>query len=222
MAARVGVVDYGMGNLRSMAKALEHVGADPVVTSHEAELRAAERIVLPGVGAFGEAIENLRATGLVDALREEVLERGKPFLGVCVGMQLLAAEGHEHGIHEGLGWINARVVPLEPEDPALAVPHTGWNEVEPVDGADSPVARIRPGECFYFNHGYHLEPADDSIVAARCTHGAPFAAALASGNLVATQFHPEKSQQAGLELLADFVYWEPARAPGQAIRTSTP
>lgn len=206
----IAVVDYGSGNLRSMAKALEHVGGDPVVTSSKADLRAAERIVLPGVGAFGEAMAMLRASGLVDALHEEVVEREKPFLGVCVGMQLLARESFEHGRHEGLGWLEGSVVPLEPADPSLRIPHTGWNDIEVVEDGRSPLACVRSGESFYFNHSYHFVPDDEEIVAARATHGVVFAAALAQRNIVATQFHPEKSQHAGLGFLAKFVDWQPA------------
>ena len=196
-----------------MAKAIEYVGGEPIVTSSEADLRRADRIVLPGVGAFGEAMTMLRASGLVDALEEEVLGRGKPFLGVCVGMQLLARESLEHGHHEGLGWIEGAVVALEPGDVSLRIPHTGWNSIEVAEGGDSPLAGVRSGESFYFNHGYHFVPDDDAIVAARSTHGIGFAAALARENIVATQFHPEKSQQAGLGFLAEFVDWRPALVP---------
>lgn len=210
----IAVVDYGSGNLRSMAKALEHVGRDPVlVTRSEEDIRIAERIVLPGVGAFGEAMSMLRASGLVPVLEEEVLGRGKPFLGVCVGMQLLARESLEHGRHEGLGWLDGVVEPFEPGDPAVRVPHTGWNDVEIVEGGHSPVAGVRNGESFYFNHSYHFVPDDDAIVAARATHGVEFAAAVARGNIVATQFHPEKSQQAGLRFLAEFLDWRPSLVP---------
>lgn len=206
----IAVVDYGMGNLRSMGKALEHVGADVVVTSNAEDLRSAERIVLPGVGAFGEAMANLRSTGLVDALEDEVLRGGKPFLGVCVGMQLLAAESVEHGRHRGLGWIEGAVLPIPIQAPHLRVPHTGWNPIEVTGGAAGPLGRVRAGEAFYFTHSFQLVPADDALIAARCEHGASIVAAVARDNILAVQFHPEKSQQAGLEFLADFLAWEPA------------
>jgi glutamine amidotransferase len=208
----IAVVDYGMGNLRSMAKALEHVGGEPVLTSDEADIRAAERIVLPGVGAFGEAMENLRSTGLVDVLAEEVVHRGKPFLGVCLGMQLLARESVEHGRHAGLGWIEADVLPLTITGPEVRVPHTGWNDIELRGAAGTPLERVRPREAFYFNHSFHVVPEDRSVIAAETAHGQKVVAAIAQGNICATQFHPEKSQQAGLELLADFVAWTPASA----------
>lgn len=204
----IAVVDYGMGNLRSMSKALEHVGGSVVVTADESDIRAADRIVLPGVGAFGEAIANLRSTGLVTVLADEVLERKKPFLGVCVGMQLLADESEEHGRHDGLGWIGGRVVPFS-RDLGVRVPHTGWNEVEVVNNGNSPLAKLRSADSFYFNHSYHFVPTTEDVVGARCEHGQTFVAALTKGNIVTTQFHPEKSQQVGLNFLADFVYWEP-------------
>ena len=206
----IAVVDYGMGNLRSMGKALEHVGGEVLVTANAGDLRDAERIVLPGVGAFGEAITNLRATGLVAAMEEEVLHKGKPFLGVCVGMQLLARESVEHGRHTGLGWIEADVLPIDLGGPEIRVPHTGWNALEVVgDKDDGPLGRVRPGEAFYFTHSFHVVPEDDALVAARCEHGSSLVAAVAHDNILAVQFHPEKSQQAGLEFLADFLSWEP-------------
>lgn len=208
----IAVVDYGMGNLRSMGKALEHVGGEVVVTSRAEDLRDAERIVLPGVGAFGEAITNLRSTDLVEALEEEVLRGGKPFLGVCVGMQLLATESVEHGRHRGLGWIDAVVLPIEVTAPELRVPHTGWNPIDVRAGQEGPLGRVRAGEAFYFTHSFHVVPRDPALVAARCEHGAQIVAAVGRGNILAVQFHPEKSQQAGLEFLADFLAWAPAAA----------
>ena len=206
----IAVVDYGMGNLHSMAKAFEYLGEDVVVTSSAGDLVAAERIVLPGVGAFGECMDNLRSTGLIDVLRTEVIEGSKPFLGVCVGMQLLAGVGLEHGSHDGLGWLPGSVVELLPGADGVRIPHTGWNEISLADAAPiSPFAAVKSGEAFYFNHSYTLVVDDDSLVAARCTHGSPFVAAVARGNIVATQFHPEKSQRAGIDFLADFTVWEP-------------
>ena len=205
----IGVVDYGMGNLHSIAKAIDHVGGDVIVTSDRGALADCERIVLPGVGAFGECMANLEATELVATLEREVLERRKPFLGICVGMQLLATEGHEHGSHPGLGWLNATVDPLEHTEPGLRIPHTGWSDVEVVADSGTPFDNVRAGECFYFNHTYHVVPKDAGLVAAHCSHGQEFVAAIARDNIIATQFHPEKSQQAGLDFLADFVGWSP-------------
>lgn len=207
----IAVVDYGMGNLHSMAKAIEYVGGEPVVSSREEDLVTAERIVLPGVGAFGEAMENLRATGLLETLEHQVLVRRKPFLGVCLGMQLLARESHEHGQHSGLGWLAAVVLPL-PAGGSARVPHTGWNEIDISQPAGSPLGAVPQAESFYFNHSYHLVPDSNDIAAAWCDHGEPFVAAVITDNILATQFHPEKSQRAGLNFLADFAEWQPADA----------
>jgi len=212
----IAIVDYGMGNLRSMAKALEYVGGDALLTSDAADIRRADRIVLPGVGAFGEAMENLHSTGLVDVLAEEVLQGGKPFLGVCLGMQLLARTSVEHGRHEGLGWLAADVLPLTITASDVRVPHTGWNDIELQIAAGTALSRVRPGTAFYFNHSFHLVPDDRSVIAAHTVHGHEIVAAIAQDNICATQFHPEKSQQAGLELLADFVAWTPASARAAA------
>jgi glutamine amidotransferase len=155
-------------------------------------------------------MENLRSTGLVELLEEEVLGRGKPFLGVCLGMQLLARTSVEHGRHDGLGWIAADVLPLTITGPEIRVPHTGWNDIElRAAAADTPLARVRPAEAFYFNHSLHVVPDDESVIAAETRHGQRVVAAIARDNICATQFHPEKSQQAGLEVLVDFVHWRP-------------
>lgn len=204
----VAVVDYGMGNLRSVRHALEIAGADVGVVTKPEELRAAERIVLPGVGAFGRCMENLRASGLMEALREEVLYGGKPFLGICLGLQVLARQGHEGGIQPGMGWIPGEVERLDVKNLGLKVPHVGWNTVLPL--SDSPLFKgLKPEPTFYFVHSYHLVPDDPSLVAATCEYGRPFTAAILMGNVFATQFHPEKSQENGLRLLENFLKWEP-------------
>ena len=207
----IAVVDYGMGNLRSMGKALEAVGGDVLVTADAADLRDAERIVLPGVGAFGEAIANLRATGLVEAMEEEVLRKGKPFLGVCVGMQLLARESVEHGRHTGLGWIEADVLPIELCGPDIRVPHTGWNALEVVGGSDGLSAGAPPRGVLL--HALLPRRAAGRRARRRALRARPFARrGRCADNILAVQFHPEKSQQAGLEFLADFLAWEPTLA----------
>jgi glutamine amidotransferase len=203
----IAVVDYGMGNLHSVRHALGMVGADDVELTHDPEkLREAERILLPGVGAFGECAKNLRASGIVDALKEEVLVRGKPMLGICVGMQVLATEGHEMGVHEGLGWIPGVVKPLDA--PGLVIPHVGWNEVMH-DGTHPMLKGVKPGATLYFVHSYAFVPNDPSMVAATCDYGGAFTAALKKDNIFATQFHPEKSQQDGLRVLENFLSWNP-------------
>jgi glutamine amidotransferase len=197
------IVDYGMGNLRSVLNALEALGAQAQISSDPAALTAAERIVLPGVGAFGEAMHRLRERGLVEALTREV-GQGKPILGLCLGMQLLAERGLEHGEHAGLGWIAGEVRRLEPPDPALRVPHIGWNEVT-TRPPSRLLAGIPDGSTFYFVHSYHLLPRDQTCVTGTCDYGGPLVAVVEQGHVMGTQFHPEKSQKAGLQLLRNFL-----------------
>lgn len=205
----IAVVDYGMGNLRSLSNALESVGADVNVTSRAEDLRLAERIVLPGVGAFGDAALALRNRGLADVLADEVQRGRKPLLGICLGMQLLARTSCEHGMHEGLGWIDADVVRL-PSYPGIKVPHVGWNAVQ-FDPGDWLFRGIRAAESnFYFVHSFHMSCRNHSDIVGMAGHGIQFAAAVRSGNVVATQFHPEKSQDNGLRLLSNWVAWDPA------------
>ncbi|MFQ3665869.1 MAG: imidazole glycerol phosphate synthase subunit HisH [Sphingomonadaceae bacterium] len=197
------LVDYGAGNLRSAENALRAAGADAVdVTCEPEAVRAAERIVLPGVGAFGQCIGAIRAiAGLEEALREAVLERGRPFLGICVGMQLLAATGHEFGTHAGLGWIAGEVRRMEPADPACRIPQIGWNEVQGIDLLERGWA--------YFVHSYAFRPADRAAVVATIDHGGEVVAAVQAGPILGVQFHPEKSQRYGLALLGRFLAWKP-------------
>jgi len=198
----IAVVDYGMGNLRSVAKALQAIGEDVRVTRDPADLRAASHIVLPGVGAFAQCVANLRATELIDVLDEQVRHRKKPFLGICLGMQLLAAGSEEGGWHEGLGWLTASVRRLN-GDGGLKVPHIGWNDIraEP----DSPLFKGVRHPVFYFVHSYYVECADPRLVSATCDYGVTFPAALVAENVWAVQFHPEKSQVNGLRFLENFV-----------------
>jgi len=198
----IAVVDYGMGNLRSVAKALEAIGEEPLATRDPADLRAASHIVLPGVGAFSQCVANLRATGLVDVLDEEVRQRKKPFLGICLGMQLLANESEEGGWHEGLGWLAASVRRLH-DDGGLKVPHIGWNDVRAEPG--SPLFKGVRDPVFYFVHSYYVDCADPRLVSATCDYGVTFPAAIVADNVWAVQFHPEKSQANGLRFLQNFL-----------------
>jgi glutamine amidotransferase len=197
------LIDIQSGNLRSVENALHAAGGtDIVVTADPDAVRAADRIVLPGVGAFGACAANLRAVdGLEDALREAVFARARPFLGICVGMQLLADTGEEMGVHRGLGWIAGRVRRLEPGTMEAKVPHMGWNDVAPA----RPHPLIVPGEA-YFLHSYAFE---GESVLATTDHAGPVTAATGRDNLVGVQFHPEKSQRYGLDLLARFLEWRP-------------
>jgi glutamine amidotransferase len=194
------LVDYGAGNLRSAARALERAGARVVVTDDPAVIAGAARIVLPGVGAFAQCIGQLREkSGIEAALNEAVNGRGVPFLGICVGMQLLASEGHEHGVHKGLGWLPGVVERLTLSDPALKIPHMGWNRIEAVNGADVP-----SGDA-YFVHSYAFTPEDAADVQAVSDHGGRFAAIVKRGHITGVQFHPEKSQAYGLAFLSNWL-----------------
>ena len=200
MPDTVALVDYGAGNLRSAARALERAGARVVVTDDPAVIAGAVRIVLPGVGAFAQCINQLREkTGIEAALNEAVNQRGVPFLGICVGMQLLASEGHEHGVQKGLGWLPGVVDRLQPSDPALKIPHMGWNRVDAVNGADVP-----SGDA-YFVHSYAFTPNDPADVQAVSDHGGRFAAIVKRGHITGVQFHPEKSQAYGLAFLSNWL-----------------
>ena len=201
------LIDIQSGNLRSVENALRAAGCDDlIVTADPDVVRRADRIVLPGVGAFGRCAANLRdVDGLEAALREAVLARGTPFLGICVGMQLMADAGEEMGTHAGLGWIAGRVRRLMPADPAAKVPHMGWNDVRPT----APHPLVEPGEA-YFLHSYAFEgPGDGADVLATTGHAGTVTAAIGRDNLVGVQFHPEKSQRYGLALLRRFLSWRP-------------
>ncbi len=206
MAEVLALVDYGAGNLHSVANALKAAGADNVtVTADPDVVRAADRIVLPGVGSFKACAEGLRAIPhLEESMRERVLVGGAPVLGICGGMQLLADRGVEHGITPGLGWIGGEVRLIERTDPAIKIPHMGWNDVEVTPHA----ALVEAGEA-YFLHSYHFAPADGHSIAAMTDHGGGLVAAVAQDNIVGVQFHPEKSQSYGLALLARFLEWKP-------------
>ena len=211
----VAVVDYGSGNLRSAEKALARAGAESnsghniVVTSDAEVVERAERVVLPGVGAFADCMNGLASVpGMVAALKDAVLIHGKPFLGICVGMQLLASVGREFGDHPGLGWIEGEVIRLAPSDPSLKIPHMGWNELTIV--RKHPVfAGIEDGAHAYFVHSFELKPRISTHLLATTDYGGEVTAAIARDNIVGTQFHPEKSQAVGLSLLANFLGWRP-------------
>ena len=203
MSETVALIDYGAGNLHSVHNALKAAGAASIaVTADPDAVRRADRIVLPGVGAFAACAGALGAIpGMRDAVEEAVRRESKPFLGICVGMQLMADRGEEHQGHDGLGWITGRVTALVPGDPALKVPHMGWNDVAPA----LPHPLIVPGEA-YFLHSFAFEGAD---VLATTDHGGPVTAAIGRDNMIGVQFHPEKSQRYGLDFLTRFLEWRP-------------
>lgn len=211
----VAIIDYGSGNLRSAAKAFERAVADAglshriLVTAEAEAVRGADRIVLPGVGAFADCKAGLDALpGMIEVLTERVIRGGRPFMGICVGMQLMASWGREHGDHQGLNWIPGEVVAMQPADPALKIPHMGWNELtirrtHPLfDGLDD-------GGHAYFVHSYRYVPADSQHVLATVEYGGLIAAVIGRDNLVGTQFHPEKSQATGLAVITNFLRWRP-------------
>ena len=215
MASTVALIDYGSGNLRSAEKALARAATERgtahkiVVTGDPAMVARAERIVLPGVGAFADCMRGLSAVpGMVDALSEAVLQKGVPFLGICVGMQLLAQVGREFGDHAGLGWIEGEVVKLTPSDPVLKIPQIGWNELN-VTRPHPLLVGIAVGAHAYFVHSYAMKTREPAHVLATSDYGGAFTAAVGRDNIAGTQFHPEKSQAVGLTLLGNFLEWRP-------------
>ena len=195
------IIDYGMGNLRSVQKAFESLGQPAAICTDPAALKSAEKVILPGVGAFRDAIGHLQEQGFVEPIREYVAG-GRPFLGICLGLQLLFDVSYEDGEYAGLGIVPGEVVRFASQ-PGLKIPHMGWNALE-VAQPNPLLAGIPAGAHVYFVHSYHVVPRDESVVAARAFHGQPFVAMIARDNLFATQFHPEKSQKIGLKLLENF------------------
>jgi glutamine amidotransferase len=212
---KVAIVDSGSGNLRSAAKAFERaaaengISAQVEVTNEPEAVTSADRVVLPGVGAFADCRRGLATVpGLEAALHEAAIARARPFLGICVGMQLMADRGREFETIDGLGWIAGEVVAIEPRDAALKIPHMGWNEIEP-RAAHPLLAGLGAGVHAYFVHSYHFRLADQADLVAVTDYGGPLTAIVARGNLAGTQFHPEKSQEAGLRLIGNFLRWRP-------------
>jgi imidazole glycerol-phosphate synthase subunit HisH len=211
----VALIDYGSGNLRSAEKALQKAAAgldrpcEIVTTDDPDRIAAADAVVLPGVGAFAACMRAFQERpGVIEAVTEAVRKRGAPFLGICVGMQLMATRGLEFGETEGLDWIAGDVRRLTPDNPHCKVPHMGWNGLD-LAGRGGMFAALPPGEPMYFTHSFAFFPTDEADVAAYADHGGRFPVAVIRDNLAGVQFHPEKSQAAGLKLLADFLEWRP-------------
>jgi imidazole glycerol-phosphate synthase subunit HisH len=206
----IAIVDYGMANLRSVEKALARVGGDPVITSDPDLVVQADKVVLPGVGAFCAAMSNLHRSGLRDAVVNSI-RSGKPFLGICLGLQMLFDASTELGSADGLGVLPGNVVTFfedgVPRAAGLKVPHIGWNSLS-LHGSSRLLAGLEPGARVYFVHSYFPQPADPAIITATSDHGGDFCCAIEQGNVAATQFHPEKSGAVGLQILRNFVNWE--------------
>ena len=200
----IGIIDYGLGNLTSVAGAVQKVGFEPVISSEAADLGRCKKLILPGVGAFGDGMRKLTERRLVAPLTKMVMEQRMPVLGICLGFQLLAKSSSEFGDSDGLGWLDARVSRLQPEDPALRIPHVGWNEL--YQKGDSILFDNIPNPpLFYYVHSYKLETSAVETVIGECDYGGTFAAAIQSNSIFGTQFHPEKSQLHGLTLLKNFL-----------------
>jgi imidazole glycerol-phosphate synthase subunit HisH len=199
----IAIVDYGMANLRSVHKALAEVGADAQIVSQPEQLAAADKVILPGVGAFRDAIATLRRSGMVEPLMEHI-EKGKPLLGICLGLQMLFDVGYEDGEHRGLGVIPGQCVRFTvDQELGLKVPHMGWNQLH--RRTDTPLLKDVPHEAgVYFVHSYHVTPQDESVIATTTDYGRPFVSSIWRDNVMATQFHPEKSQAVGLKILSNF------------------
>lgn len=214
---KVAIIDYGSGNLASASKAFERAAfesglkADICLTDKPDDVARADRIVLPGVGAFADCRSGLdRIDGMVDALEDAVRIKARPFLGICVGHQLMATRGLEKGETKGLGWISADVVEIKPDNPSFKVPHMGWNTLDVT--ADHPlfdnIATGEKGLHAYFVHSFHMMPDEKDVVLATSDYGGPITAAVVKDNMIGTQFHPEKSQTLGLALIANFLKWK--------------
>lgn len=200
----IGVVDYGLGNLRSVLGALEKLGMEAALASTPQMIRDADKLVLPGVGAFGRGMDNLKARGLDIAIRNHVLDRGVPILGICLGMQLLATRSCEFGNHSGLDLIPGEVVRLTSDQYGERIPHVGWNAVRQLRAGQ--MFKEVPDETFFYHvHSFHFRPQEEDTVVAECRHGHPFCTAVERGKILGVQFHPEKSQRQGLQILKNFL-----------------
>jgi imidazole glycerol-phosphate synthase subunit HisH len=202
----IGIINYGMGNVFSVHNALDAIGAPNKICSSPKELENINRIILPGVGAFQVCMDNLRSLGFDEVLNNLVLINGMPIYGICLGMQVMAKKGTEHGVTKGLGWFDAEVVPFRLEDSTLKVPHVGWNNVH--FESNSPMFKnIRQDPDMYFDHSFHIQVKEKEKIDATSNYGEVFTAAIRRDNIFGSQFHPEKSQDVGLTLLENFVNW---------------
>ncbi len=204
----IGIVNYGMGNLLSVYNAFDYLGADVMICEHPEDLSKADRIIIPGVGAFKDCIGKINLSGFREALDDEVIKKAKPTLGICLGMQVMAAKGMEGGVYDGLGWFDATVVRLSPGVPSMRVPNIGWNDVSFDDRVQLFKGLPRKVD-FYLVHSYHMSSNHPTDVVATYNYNETVTAAVLKNNIFATQFHPEKSQDHGLRILENFIAWNP-------------
>jgi len=205
---KVGIVDYGLGNVYSVICALEVIGADVIVCRTPESFKEVDRVILPGVGGFEDCMDTIKTKGFQEALNEEVIDLGKPIYGICLGMQIMARGSSEFGNHKGLGWIEGDVIPLKPDSRNLRVPQMGWNNVN--YKLNSPLfADLPDSPDFYFAHSYHLQCDISDEIEATCDYGQIVTVSIKKNNIFATQFHPEKSQDYGLKMLKNFLSWNP-------------
>ena len=200
------IIDYNMGNLRSVQKAFEKVGCDAIISSNHDVIESADKIVLPGVGSFRDGMRYLDELGLISILNREIIEKKKPFLGICLGMQLISSKSYENGETKGLNWVDAEVVKFDLENKNLKVPHVGWNSISYKDN-NLLYRDIPNGSDFYFVHSYHFQ-TKENIVSSTTDYGIDFVSSIQKDNIYAFQFHPEKSQEVGLKLIKNFVELE--------------
>lgn len=199
------IIDYHMGNIRSVTKAFKKLNAPFVVSNNPGDIKKASHVVLPGVGAFGDGMKNLENLNLIPLLEEQVLKKKKPFLGICIGMQLLASTGQEYGNHEGLGWIKGTVRRFKVDEKKYKIPHIGWNDIT-IRIAKPLFDDIPSGIDVYFVHSFHLVPEDKNVIAATCDYSEEFVAAIQQENIFGLQFHPEKSQANGIKIIENFIH----------------
>lgn len=200
------IIDYGMGNVGSVQNALEALGCGAIISSLKEDIAKADHLILPGVGAFGDGMKNLQQANLAEILAKEVLVNKKPILGICLGMQMMATSGEEGGVHNGLGWVQGVTRKFKVDENIFKIPHVGWNDVKTV--GESILLKNIQNPIFYFVHSYHLIPEDKSIIKGLTDYGEEFVSVIENGNIFGVQFHPEKSQKAGLDLLNNFLQYE--------------
>lgn len=204
----IAIIDYGMGNVKSLSNAVDYLGYEALITDNRDIINSATHLLLPGVGAFGDAMNKLKEKDLDAFLGQQVIEKGKPFLGICLGMQLLSNRSFEHGSHKGLGWIDSEVIKFQFTDNKLKIPHMGWNDIN--IHVETPLFfNLTTNNSFYFVHSFYMDCKDCKDIAASCHHGFDFTAAVKKENILGTQFHPEKSQDNGIQVLKNFLQWNP-------------